>query len=153
MSLNKMTSIIIDGDACPVIQSVIELTSGTGIFVIIVRSFSHYTTQTYPEHVNTIYVDDGPDAVDYKIVQLAQSKDIVITQDYGLASLLLNKVKTVLHHKGYIYNSTNIDMLIQQRYNHAQLRKQGGRHKGPTPFSNKDQQHFEHIFRRVLSQI
>ena len=75
--------------------------------------------------------------MDYKIVQLAQSKDIVITQDYGLASLLLNKVKTVLHHKGYIYNSTNIDMLIQQRYNHAQLRKQGGRHKGPTLFLTK----------------
>ena len=57
-----------------------------------------------PNHVETIYIDDGPDAVDYKIVKLATPEDIVITQDvmpnYGLASLLLSKVKIVMHHKG-----------------------------------------------------
>ncbi len=46
-----MTQVIIDGDACPVINSVIELTEGTGIFVTIVRSFSHFSTIEQPEHV------------------------------------------------------------------------------------------------------
>ena len=81
-----MIQIIIDGDACPVTDSVIELTKGTGIFVTIVRSFSHYSTVIQPQHVKIVYVDDGPEAVDYKIVQLANSDAIVITQDYGLAS-------------------------------------------------------------------
>ena len=54
-----------------------------------------------PNHVETIYIDDGPDLyIDYKIVKLATPEDIVITQDYGLASLLLSKVKIVMHHKG-----------------------------------------------------
>ena len=41
-----------------------------------------------------------------------------------------------MHHKGHLYRSSNIDMLLQQRYNNAQIRKQGGRHKGP-PFQKK----------------
>ena len=104
-------------------DSVIELTTGT-VFFFHLRSFSHYSNKVLPNHVETIYIDDGPDAVDYKIVKLATPEDIVITQDYGLASLLLSKVKIVMHHKGHLYRSSNIDMLLQQRYNNAQIRKQ-----------------------------
>lgn len=132
-----MTTVFIDGDACPVVDSVIELTAGTGIFVTILRSFSHFSNKVYPEHVKTLYIDDGPDAVDYKIIQLATSNDIVITQDYGLASLLLSKVRLVMHYKGHIYDNQNIDMLLQQRYNNALIRHQGGRHKGPPHFQKK----------------
>lgn len=145
-----MTHIIIDGDACPVVNSVIELTQETGIFVTIIRSFSHFSTQIDPEHVRTVYVDDGPESVDYKIVQLASSKDIVITQDYGLASLLLNKVRFVMHHKGFLFNDDNIQQLLEQRYINAQIRKQGGRHKGPPPFTKQDRQHFEHQFKLLI---
>lgn len=98
-----MTHIIIDGDACPVVDSIIDLTTETGIFVTIIRSFSHFSNQLYPPHVSTLYVDDGPDAVDYKIVQLSTKDDIVVTQDYGLASLLVDKVLIVMHHNGKIY--------------------------------------------------
>lgn len=73
-----MTHIIIDGDACPVVDSIIDLTTETGIFVTIIRSFSHFSNQLYPPHVSTLYVDDGPDAVDYKIVQLSTKDDIVV---------------------------------------------------------------------------
>lgn len=147
-----MTQIIIDGDACPVVSSVIELTQETGIFVTIIRSFSHFSTQIDPEHVRTVYVDDGPESVDYKVVQLASSEDIVITQDYGLASLLLNKVKFVMHHKGLLFNDNNIQQLLDQRYINAQIRKQGGRHKGPPPFTRQDRQHFEHQFKLLIQQ-
>ena len=145
-----MTHIIIDGDACPVVSSVIELTQETGIFVTIIRSFSHFSTQIDPEHVRTVYVDDGPESVDYKIVQLASSENIVITQDYGLASLLLNKVRFVMHHKGFLFNDDNIQQLLDQRYINAQIRKQGGRHKGPPPFTKQDRQHFEHQFKLLI---
>ncbi|MCJ1656960.1 YaiI/YqxD family protein [Staphylococcus sp. NRL 16/872] len=148
-----MTTIFIDGDACPVVDSVIELTTGTGIFVTILRSFSHFSNKVYPEHVKTLYIDDGPDAVDYKIIQLATSNDVVITQDYGLASLLLSKVRLVMHHKGDIYNNQNIDILLQQRYNNALIRNQGGRHKGPPPFSKEDKKQFRLAFNQVIQQL
>ena len=148
-----MTQIIIDGDACPVVSSVIELTQETGIFVTIIRSFSHFSTQIDPEHVRTVYVDDGPESVDYKVVQLASSEDIVITQDYGLASLLIDKVHIVMHHKGSIYRADNIQTLLDQRYLNAQIRKQGGRHKGPPPFTKNDRLKFEQAFTNVIKQL
>lgn len=148
-----MTHIIIDGDACPVVDSIIDLTTETGIFVTIIRSFSHFSNQLYPPHVSTLYVDDGPDAVDYKIVQLSTKDDIVITQDYGLASLLVDKVLIVMHHNGKIYNSKNIQQLLDKRYMNAQIRKQGGRHKGPLPFTKQDQKVFEKSLLRVIHRI
>ena len=109
--------------------------------------------QLYPPHVSTLYVDDGPDAVDYKIVQLSTKDDIVITQDYGLASLLVDKVLIVMHHNGKIYNSKNIQQLLDKRYINAQIRKQGGRHKGPPPFTKQDQKVFEQSLLRVIHRI
>ena len=91
--------------------------------------------------------------MDYKIIQLITTSDIVITQDYGLASLLLKKARIIMHHKGFIYNENNIDILLQQRYNNAQIRKQGGRHKGPSPFSKADRQHFCDVFQTLLNQL
>lgn len=148
-----MTHIIIDGDACPVVDSIIDLTTETGIFVTIIRSFSHFSNQLYPPHVSTLYVDDGPDAVDYKIVQLSTKDDIVVTQDYGLASLLVDKVLIVMHHNGKIYNSKNIQQLLDKRYINAQIRKQGGRHKGTPPFTKQDQKVFEQSLLKVIHRI
>ncbi|UVJ34895.1 YaiI/YqxD family protein [Staphylococcus aureus] len=148
-----MTHIIIDGDACPVVDSIIDLTTETGIFVTIIRSFSHFSNQLYPPHVSTLYVDDESDAVDYKIVQLSTKDDIVVTQDYGLASLLVDKVLIVMHHNGKIYNSKNIQQLLDKRYMNAQIRKQGGRHKDPPPFTKQDQKVFEQSLLKVIHRI
>ncbi|RIN17897.1 DUF188 domain-containing protein, partial [Staphylococcus warneri] len=38
------------------------------------------------------------------------------------------------------------------RYINAQIRKQGGRHKGPPPFTRQDRQHFEHQFKLLIQQ-
>ena len=148
-----MTQVIIDGDACPVTNSVVELTKGTSIFVTVVRSFSHFSSKVQPDHVNIIYVDDGPDAVDYKIVKITQSEDIVITQDYGLASLLLNKAKVVMHHKGFVFNQNNINTLLEQRHASAQFRKSGGRTKGPSAFTADDIAIFEQKFLSIINDV
>ena len=131
-----MTRVIIDGDACPVVDSVIELTTGTGILLPFYVALA--ITQIKCSQITLKQFILMMDLMsDYKIVKLATPEDIVITQDYGLASLLLSKVKIVMHHKGHLYRSSNIDMLLQQRYNNAQIRKQGGRHKGPPLFKRR----------------
>ena len=91
--------------------------------VILVTSFSHYSNAEQPKGVETIYVDSGADAADYRIMQLAQKEDLIITQDYGLASLALAKGCIVLHHKGYKYTNDNIEQLLQTRYLSAMVRK------------------------------
>ncbi|MCU5745779.1 YaiI/YqxD family protein [Staphylococcus sp. SQ8-PEA] len=148
-----VSRILIDGDACPVINSIIKMTQDTGIFVIIIRSFSHFSTAAFPNHVQTYYVDDGPDAVDYKVLMLSQPDDIVITQDYGLASLALNKARAVIHHNGTLYSSTTIDHLLAQRHHAAHLRKSNKRTKGSPPITENDILKFEERFQKLLTML
>ena len=79
--------IYVDADASPVKNIVIEEAAKAEIPVILVTSFSHYSPEEQPEGVETIYVDTGAEAADYRIMKMAEKGDIIITQDYGLASL------------------------------------------------------------------
>jgi uncharacterized protein len=100
--------IYIDADACPVKDIIISEGTNAKIPVILVTSFSHFSNAEQPSGVETIYVDFGADAADYRIMKLAEIGDIIVTQDYGLASLGLAKVCTVLHHTGYSYTNETL---------------------------------------------
>ncbi len=143
--------IYVDADACPVKDIVISEGTNAEIPVILVTSFSHFSNVEQPSGVETIYVDSGADAADYRIMKLAEKGDIMVTQDYGLASLGLAKGCIVLHHKGFIYTNENIDQLLQTRYFSAMARKGGKRTKGPKPFTAEDREQFRSLFIKVIS--
>ncbi|MFD1850930.1 YaiI/YqxD family protein [Oceanobacillus bengalensis] len=145
--------IYVDADACPVKDIVVKEGVKAGLPVILVTSFSHYSNEKQPEGVETIYVDTGADAADYRIMKLAEKGDIIITQDYGLASLGLPKGCNVLHHKGFAYSNENIDQLLQTRYLSAMARKGGKRTKGPKPFTDEDREKFKSIFLNALKKV
>lgn len=134
--------IFVDADACPVQDEVIHVCKMYGIHGVFIKSFSHFSHADMPPFIETIYVDHAADAADYKIVQLVKKRDIVITQDYGLASLVLGKGCYVLHHKGFQYTNKNIDTLLAKRHIGAQARKAGFRTKGPKPFTNDERNKF-----------
>ncbi len=117
--------IYVDADACPVKDIIIEETKKERLEVILIRSYSHFSNKVEDPHVKTIYVDSENEAADYKIMQLVSQGDVVITQDYGLASLLLAKNCTILHHKGFIYTAEKMDTLLNARYASAMERKSG----------------------------
>ncbi|WNF35279.1 YaiI/YqxD family protein [Bacillaceae bacterium IKA-2] len=142
--------IYIDADACPVKDNVITVAKEAGIPLFLVKSYAHFSIDDEPEGVKTVYVDTGAEAADYKIMQLAQKGDIIITQDYGLASLGLAKGCQVLHHKGFAYSSENIDQLLDTRYLSAMARKGGQRTKGPKAFTQEDRMKFEKLLRAVV---
>lgn len=142
--------IYVDADACPVKDIIISEGTNAGKPIILVTSFSHFSNAEQPRGVETIYVDTGADAADYRIMKLAEKGDIIVTQDYGLASLGLAKGCTVLHHKGFCYTNENIDRLLQTRYLSAMARKSGKRTKGPSPFTTKDKETFRELFKKVI---
>ncbi|UEX89806.1 YaiI/YqxD family protein [Staphylococcus ratti] len=145
--------VLIDGDACPVVDSIIELTVETSIFVYIYRSYAHFSHQVFPPHVESIYIDGGRDAVDFAIIKAIQLNDIVVTQDYGLASIAIQKTPYVLHHLGYLYTKENIDQLLLQRFYSQQERRKSRRHsKGPKPFKDEQRLQFEKTFQSVINQ-
>lgn len=145
--------VLVDADACPVKDIVIEATARKSLPVVLVSSLSHYSPKDLPAHVKSIYVEAGPDAADFRIVKLAGNEDIIVTQDYGLASLLLPKGCTVLHHKGFEYTDDNIDHLLETRYMGTMIRKGGGRTKGPKPLSKEDRKTFSELFLQKIEQL
>ena len=144
--------IYVDADACPVKDIIISEARNFDIPVILVTSFSHFSNAEQPAGVETIYVDSGADAADYRIVKLVEKGDMIVTQDYGLASLGLAKGIIVLHHKGFTYTDENIDQLLQTRYLSAMARKSGKRTKGPKPFTAEDREQFRTLFKQVISR-
>jgi len=144
--------IYVDADACPVKDIIISEGRKAEIPVTLVTSFSHFSNAEQPSGVEIIYVDSGADAADYRIMKLAESGDIIVTQDYGLASLGLAKGCIVVHHKGFSYTNENIDQLLQTRYLSAMARKSGKRTKGPKPFTAEDREQFTRLFKQLISR-
>ncbi|QHS22451.1 YaiI/YqxD family protein [Virgibacillus sp. MSP4-1] len=142
--------IYVDADASPVKDIIIAETKPLNIPVVLVMSFSHFSNQTNEPHVETVYVDAGADSADYRIMKLAQSGDIVVTQDYGLASLALGKGCTVLHHKGFQFTHDNIDQMMTMRYANAKARKAGFKTKGPKAFTEENREYFRNFFRNII---
>jgi len=145
--------IMIDGDACPVKKNVMTVAKEYELRVQIVTSVAHFSLKELPDFVETIYVDTGAESADYRIVQLLAAGDILVTQDYGLASLALAKGAIVLHHLGFEYTSDNIEQLLESRYLSALVRKSGKRTKGPKPFTEQDRQKFQEQLIRKIEEV
>lgn len=143
---------IVDADASPVKEEVIQLAGDANLKVLLVMSIAHHSIEQLPEHVERIYVEKGADRADFKIVQLAKENDIVITQDYGLASLLLPKGTFVIHHLGYEYTNQNIQRLLDQRHFSALERKAGNKTKGPKKFTKEKRMFFETYFKSYIEK-
>lgn len=132
--------ILIDGDGCPVIDLTIKVSKKFNIDVIIMCDTSHIFDK---EGAKTMVFSKGADSVDFALINFVQKEDIVITQDYGLAAMALNKASYVINQNGLIYTNDNIDRLIYNRHISKKIRKSRGRVKGPKKRSNEDNINFE----------
>jgi uncharacterized protein YaiI (UPF0178 family) len=142
--------ILIDADASPVQKETIAVAKRFAIHVVIVKSYAHFSTEILPDYVEVFYVDSDKEAADLAIFQRATKNDIVITQDYGLASLLLRKGCHVIHHKGFLFTEKNIDRLLDSRHMSAKLRRAGFRTKGPSAYTKEEREKFIHILDKTI---
>lgn len=149
-----MMKILVDADACPVKEIIIKQAQKFELKVLLVSSISHFSTKELPDGVERIWVDKGSDEADFKIMKLAYPKDIIVTQDYGLASILLPKKCRVLHHDGYEYTEKSIQKLVDGRHLSAQMRRQMSRSKVKSmdPFADESQYDFEELLVRVIDE-
>lgn len=142
--------IFVDADASPVQNEVISIANEYNLAVTLVKNYAHFSHDNNPPHVDTVYVDKGADMADFEIMKLAKRNDIIVTQDYGLASLCLGKGCYVLHHNGFQYTDGNIDRLLSSRHASAMARRGGYRTKGPKAYSDEDRQKFNRLLHRVI---
>ncbi len=128
-------NVIVDADACPSIKLIAEVCQKYKVNLIIYSDVNHLIQSDY----GTVYiVDQGYQNVDTHIINKIQINDIVVTQDYGLAALVLMKNAFAIHPKGLIYTNGNIDYLLLQRHIAIENRRQGNRERGPKKRTKQD---------------
>ncbi len=140
--------VIIDADGCPVVKIAADICQKNRIECIIVCDSAH---EYNIDGVQTITVSKGADSVDYAIVNMLNIKDLVITQDYGLAAMCLSKNADAINQDGMIYNKDNIDQLLQQRYHSQKMRKAKKHLKGPKKRTSEQNQTFAINFEALIT--
>ena len=141
--------VLIDADACPVVDIAIQLCKECSVSCLLLCDTAH---EIYRDGAETLVLDKGADSVDLALANRAAAGDVVITQDYGLASMCLGKQARVIHQDGWEYTHYNIDALLFQRHASREHRAAGGRTKGPKKRTAPQNKAFEAAFRKLLQQ-
>lgn len=139
--------VLIDADACPVTGIAVELCKKFSVPCFLLCDTAH---TIYKDGAETLVFDKGSDSVDFALVNRAAPGDIVITQDYGLASMCLGRSARVLHQDGWEYTLDNISGLMEQRHASKKYRMAGGRTKGPAKRTKAQDAAFEKALQQML---
>ena len=139
-----MTTIYVDGDACPVRDEVFRVaTRLNNLPVIVVANGSRPIRPPDLPNVTMQIVAEGPDAADDWIVEHIGAGDIAITADIPLAARCLDKGARVLNPNGKLFTAASIGMALGMRELSRHLREltPGGQthHAG---FSKQDRSRF-----------
>ena len=139
--------ILVDADACPVKEIIVRLAKQRNISVTMLIDTSHQLNDGYSA---VITVDKQADSVDFALMGMLIREDIVVTQDFGLAAMVLGKGARAVNQNGLIYTNENIDKLLMERHIGAKVRRGGGRTKGPAKRTKEDNERFEAAFVKLL---
>lgn len=139
--------VFVDADACPVVDITVRLCKNAKIECVLLCDTAHEIRR---EGVETLVFDKGADSVDFALVNRVSPGDIVITQDYGLASMCLAKQASVLHQDGWAYTEDNIGALLFQRHESKRYRMAGGRVKGPSKRRAEQDRAFEAALQQLV---
>lgn len=144
--------ILVDADACPVVKITEQVAKEKGISVTLLCDTNHVLQSDYSE---VITVGAGADAVDFKLVSICQKGDLVVTQDYGVAAMILGKGAYGIHQSGKWYTNENIDQMLLERHMAKKARNAKKKHhlKGPAKRTSEDDQRFEDSLRRLIDSI
>lgn len=141
-----------DADACPVVSIVEQIAKQQNIEVILLCDTNHILHSDYSE---IKIIGAGADAVDFALVNLCNIGDIVVTQDYGVAAMILGKGAVGIHQSGKWYTNDNIDQMLMERHINKKARRAKGKHhiKGPTKRTEEDDRRFEESFVRLIDKM
>lgn len=142
--------ILIDADGCPVTRLAIEIAGEYEIKCVVICDTAHGFEI---ENVEVITVDKGKDSADFKLVNMVCAGDIIVTQDYGLASMCLSKKGYVINQNGMIYNEQNIDSLLFSRYASKKARDAKKHIKGPKKRLPENDEKFIYQFKKLIEEI
>lgn len=157
-----MTTLYIDADACPVTREALECARRAKVPCVLAgnstQNLSRHIRHSDPTEprdgfwVSTLQVGIGADAADFAIVERLQPQDVVVTQDIGLASIVLGRGARAIGVRGHEYSPLTIDSMMFIRHEEKKVRRAGGRTKGPAAFEDDDRERFRANLTRMLQE-
>ncbi len=142
--------ILIDADGCPVVDICIACAKKHEIECLLICDTSHVFEK---EDAKTITVSKGADSVDYALVNLLEKGDVVVTQDYGLAAMVLARAGFPITQNGLVIGNANIESLLAQRHVSKKIRNSGGRLKGPSKRNTDQDVSFERNLEKLIESL
>ena len=141
--------IYVDADACPVVGIVEETAKKYKIPVTLLCDTNHVLDSDYSD---VVVVGAGADAVDYKLISICHSGDIVVSQDYGVAAMALGKGAYAIHQSGKWYTNDNIDQMLMERHLNKKARRSSHKNhiKGPKKRTEEDDERFAQSFEKLI---
>jgi uncharacterized protein YaiI (UPF0178 family) len=141
--------IIVDADAAP--KNALDIcrraAKDFSVSLVTVASFNHRIESDW--HV---VVGNAPQEADMQVVNLTARGDIVVTQDWGLAAMVLGKGASALSPAGRIFQEETIGFLLEEREVKARVRRSGGRTRGPKKRTAGDDDNFKRSLYRILEK-
>lgn len=147
-----MNKILVDADACPVVNIIETEAKKRNIPVILLCDTSHVLKSDYSE---VKVIGSGADAVDFALINNCKAGDVVISQDYGVAAMALGKRAYCIHQSGKLYTNDNIDQLLAERYTAQKIRRSSKKThlKGPKKRTKVDDEHFKVAFIKLIEEV
>lgn len=141
--------ILVDADACPVVRIVEDIAKKYEIEVILLCDTNHVLQSDYSE---IRVIGAGADAVDFALVGICEQGDIVVTQDYGVAAMILGKGAYGIHQSGKWYTNENIDLMLMERHLSKKARRTKSKHhmKGPAKRTEEEDRRFADSLERLV---
>lgn len=121
--------ILVDGDACPNKEKIYQLSQQYHKEMVVYVDYAHIICN---RGYRVVECEVGKDSVDMMLLNDVKAGDLVLTQDYGLSSMVLGKGDRVLHVSGKEITASNIEYLLMTRYICAKQRRAHQHIKGPS---------------------
>ena len=160
-------TLFIDADACPVTKEALACARRAKVPVVIAGDTGHnlekHVKAGDPREPNGgFWVDilacvPGADSADFAIVSELSPGDVVVTQDFGLASMALGRRCAAIDVRGSIFDQRTIDALLLVRHATKRELRDKRRHGKPRvtkhdPFDEDDRERFRDNLTRLLRE-
>ena len=144
--------ILIDADACPVVRITERVAKKYSIPVVLLCDTNHVLSSDYSE---IKIIGAGADAVDIALANLCKAGDMAVTQDYGVAAMVLAKGGYAIHQSGRVFTNENIDGLLMERHMAKKARMASSKNhlKGPKKRTSEDDKRYEESLERLINLI
>jgi uncharacterized protein YaiI (UPF0178 family) len=140
--LRPLTTIYIDGDACPVREEVYRVADRLGLAVVLVANGSRPIRPTGRPNVTMVTVQDGADVADDYIAARITAADCCVTSDIPLAARCLAAGARAIAPSGHIWTGDNIGSALAGRELSRHLRELGVGGGGPPPLTKAQRSKF-----------